>query len=802
MQFRLKLLAAALIFSAGLFMAQGAQAVEVAAGELDAALRGLAGESGIQILFDANELKGARTSGVHGAATPEDALKQLLQGTNYTFTASGAGSYVIKMISPPEKITEMAPIEVRGAPEKAYAVPNASTGTKTDTPLMETPLNVQVVSTQVLDDQKATTLTEALANISGVVSSRKAIMYATPGEQITLRGFAPMGSPGNNAGGNLLTDGVRFEGSGGLVQMANVESVEVLKGPAAILYGRMEPGGVVNVVTKKPLEQTYHSIEQQVGSWGTYRTLVDSTGAVDENKSLLYRVNFAYDKQGSWRDGGVYDKSTFIAPSLLWRVSAQTQLALNLIHNDGSGNADFQVTPFSNSQPTVLPWQLNLNGPSPTTNKTDSIDLTLNHQFNDDWSIKAKAAHGQNKYSGYIMAADLLFLSGSNWMAGQGLTFYDSSAKNDFLNFDLTGHFNTAGIKHTLLLGADMTRNTGDFITGYDDFTMSYTPFDVFGTIPKTLLPPDLVNARRTNYKLDQTGLYLQDQIELSNNVFVTAGLRQQKYATHVVDNQAANTDKTESKVTPRIGILWRAQPWVSLFGSYTESFGAGSGNIYPGTPMPATGAKQYETGVKTETADGKLKGTLAYFDITKTNMATQDLAHAVPLGTWSVPIGEARSNGVELDVQGEIRPNWNAIFTYAHTDARITVDNSDPWQVGDKLADVPPNMASLWTTYAFRQQDFSGWKVGVGLNWRDAAMAKRASNAAPQQSFTPGYSVLNAMASYAFKSGKQKWNAQLNINNLLNKQYWTVSGSPGGGIVYLNYGDPRSVTASLKLEF
>ena len=664
--------------------------LQISAQDLGPALDALAAQSGAHLLYSPEAVKGKKAAALAGALGVEEALNRLLAGSGLIWSTTGDGVYAIKVAAAAraEKTTELSRIEIIGAAlANDYVVPNASTATKTDTPIMETPMNVQVVPQQVLEDQKANTLTDALANISGVVSSRKAILYATPGEQITLRGFAPTGSPGNNAGANLLTDGVRFEGSGGLVQMANVDSIEVLKGPAAILYGRMEPGGVVNVVTKKPLEQAYHAIEQQIESWGTYRTRIDSTGAIDENKSLLYRVNVAYDNQESWRDGDVHDTATFIAPSLLWKISPQTQLGVNLLHNESKGNADFQATPFENGHPTVLPWQRNLNGPSPTSNKTDSIDLALSHQFNADWSIKAKLTHGENSYSGYIMAADFLFLSGADWMAGQGLTFYDSSAKNDFVNFDLTGHFNTAGIKHTLLVGADTTRNTGTFITGYDDFTMSYVPFNVFGPIPNTLLSPDLANARRANYKLDQNGLYLQDQIELANGFFVTAGLRQQKYVTHVEDNTAPNTDKTESKVTPRVGILWRAQPWVSLFGSYTESFGAGSGQLYPGTPMPATDAKQYETGVKVESADGKARGTLAYFDITKTNIATQDLAHAVPLGKWSVPIGEARSKGVELDIQGEIRPNWNVVFAYAHTDARITESNSNPWQVGDRLA-------------------------------------------------------------------------------------------------------------------
>lgn len=784
-------------------------------------------QAGLQIFASAEQLAGKRLQEVNGMLSTEEGLRTLLSGTGLTHRY--VGERTVALVKEGEAASRAdAGGAIHFAESEAdqdaqdKALPSvvvqgkrleskATTGTKTDTPIMETPLNVQVISRQVLEDQQISTLTDALSNISGVVSTHNSLLGGA-GEYVTMRGFA-----GNGPGSNVMTDGVRFDNSTGLTQMANVESVEVLKGPAAILYGRMEPGGVVNVVSKKPLESSLQSLEQQVGSWGVYRTRLDSTGPLTAGANLLYRLNVAYDNVPSWRDGDVYSKTVLIAPSLLWRFGSRTEVVLDLKYNRARAGDDLQVMPWVDGKPGLIPWERNLNEPSPSTNITKTATATLTQQLGGHWSARVKAAHNENTLGALDTFVAYMYSAGGvpPWTASRTLSSWDSTAKADFAGIDLTGHFDTVGIKHTLLIGADRTASSYDLETvgGFTDSNYSGSDIDVLNPVhpgaPFILDPTLPFAAYATDIKTTESGLYLQDQVELPHKIFLTAGVREQKVTTDSVGGYFGfpldSSRRSESAATPRAGILWGPKSWLSVYASYTESFGASFGYSYPGQPMPPTGAKQYEAGVKSELLDGALHGTLAVFDLTKTNIATADMDPThLPIGQWLVPVGEARSKGVEFDLQGDIRPNWNAIVTYAYTDAHITRNNSQPFTVGDRLPQVPTNMVSLWTTYSFQERKLHGLKIGGGIRWRDETAVSRLIPGAPQQTPNPTYALVNAMASYGFKVGTQTWLAQLNVSNLLNKKYWDVPQQlfPPYEFAYIGLGDPRSFTASLKVLF
>ncbi|MGC2165199.1 MAG: TonB-dependent receptor plug domain-containing protein, partial [Gallionella sp.] len=345
--------------------------------------------------------------------------------------------------------TEMSPIEVRGAnQEKSYIAPVASTGTKTDTPLMETPLNIQVVPQQVLQDQKVTTLAQALKNVSGVKTSP----YGGLQEFIYLRGFLTT---------TTFRNGFRIDDTNGngLRNMTNVDSVEVLKGPAAILYGRVEPGGVVNIVTKQPQAVPYYSLEQQVGSWDHYLTNLDATGPFNEDKTVLYRANISYDKSNSWRDS-VTNERLFIAPTLQWRINPQTQMTLEAEYNHNPHTYDAtQYLPYdtATNQFVQLPRNQNLAAGAPIATDTTLLGFNWSHQFNNDWSIKHQIMRNEAKTTTdpFYYAAGFTQLSSTSWTVDRARTFGVADDKTTATVLDLTGHFDTAGLKHTLLLGAD-----------------------------------------------------------------------------------------------------------------------------------------------------------------------------------------------------------------------------------------------------------------------------------------------------------------------------------------------------------
>jgi iron complex outermembrane receptor protein len=675
--------------------------------------------------------------------------------------------------------------------QDGYSASNASTGTKTDTPLMETPLAITVIPQQVLQDQKADTLTDVLKNVSGVRS--KSMSTAT--ENIYLRGFATT---------TTFRDGFRMDGGNGngLRSLANVDSVEVLKGPAAILYGRVEPGGIVNLVTKKPQETPYYSIEQQVGSWDHYVTSVDATGPINENKSVLYRLNASYETADSWRDK-VHDERQFIAPVIQWKLSPQTQIGLEAEYNHNPFTYDSaQAVPYDEATGQIvwLPRKHNL-AYSPTIIDTTLLALNWSHQFNDDWSIKHQII--QNKVNAtqhgiyYLVGFTQV---GATWTADrqrQDLPY--SRVNTDATILDVTGHFDTAGLKHTLLLGMDYYRYR-DPVMALNSSTFSTT--DAFNPAPATGLVIDPTMFWKSESTTRNTGVYVQDQIKLTHEIQMLAGLRYQKVSRvgqslngagfGGTGEWVADDDQSDSDITPRVGVLWQAQNWLSLYGNYAENFGANTGRDWQLKPLDPENAKQYEVGAKSEFFGGKLTSSLALYDLTKNNVAVNDLLHP----GFSVTVGEINSRGLEFDIQGEVAPGWDVIASYTHDTVVVAKSTPESYYVEDnRMPGVPKNMTSLSSTYKLKQKALQGWKVGGGVTWTDSTLDYANTTT------TPAYAVFDAMAAYEFKVGKHTSTLQLNIDNLFNKTYYSNL-DISGNAAYLTYGEPRSATASVKVEF
>lgn len=691
-----------------------------------------------------------------------------------------------------QEVAELAPVDVVSKPQSQYVAPSASSGTKTDTPIMETPLNIQVVPQQVLEDQKVTTLDQAVKNVSGVASNNKAGIH----EWITMRGFVT---------NTTFRNGFRIDeyANGGLKTMTNVESVEVMKGPAAILYGRVEPGGMVNLVTKQPQATPYYSVEQQVGTYGHLLTNFDATAAVNEDKTVLYRLNASYEKNDSYRDG-VYNQKTFIAPTLKWKVNPQTQVTLEaeFTHNPLVTDETLQL-PFdtTTNQFVWMPRNRNLLQSPAIVEDTHFVGLNWSYQFNDDWSIKHQImSHTMNLKSNNLMQGMGFTQVGSSWTLDRSFVNLEGGNSTKATMLDVTGHFDTGVLKHTLLLGADYYRYETPFGAWQSNTgsTIDINTLAVTGA-PLALDPTTYSTSSGINKSL---GVYVSDQIKLPNNFHLLAGARYQKVehsGTSTTgsgwggtDSPVADTPQLDKATTPRVGLLWQAHDWLSLYGNYAENFGANTGRDWLGGAMKPESAQQKEVGVKAEFFGGKLRGSLAHYDLTKQNVASADLLHP----GYMVAIGEVRSRGEELDIQGELSPGWDVVATYAHTDIRISKSTPGSWHTeGNRMENVPQDMASLWTTYEFKQEALHGWKVGGGATYRSSTTdVFNTMN-------TPGYTLVDAMVSYDFKLGKNKVTAQLNVNNLTNKSYY-MDAVAYGVIGILNYGTPRTATASVKVEF
>ena len=699
------------------------------------------------------------------------------------------------------KVAGVSEVVNVGAGTTTYVAPVASTGTKTDTPLMETPLSVQVVPQQVLLDQSATTLDQALTNVSGVVSRA----FGNGNEQIILRGFTMS---------TTLRDGFRIEdNTTGLRTLVDADSVEVLKGPAAILYGAIEPGGIVNIATKQPQASSAYRFEQRVGWWGESLTSLDATGPLTHDNTLLYRVNIAYDTGASWIDG-VYNKKFVIAPALTWNMSARTQATVEAEYNHNPFIFDnVQALPYINGQFVQVPRNTNFGVTTPFTVNTTFVQFRLAHQFNDQWALRYQIGSNYASSKGVAPSLTNLQPSGNTFIASSYLNYADGAVNTKGTSLDVIGHFSTGAIKHTLLIGADYY-HTDLPLSGYGD-NVTYS-IDVLnpvypGTPPPGFYPSDPTYAV---FAFDTTnadaGLYAQDQVELPQHVFATAGFRYDRLNTtgsSVINlpnlpfsSSTVNVPLDDSGITPRVGLLWKAQDWMSLYGNYAGNLSANAGSDYLGNPLKSSHARQYEAGMKVEGFQGKLRATLAYFDLNKTNVPTADSAHP----DFQLLVGELGSKGAELDIQGQLRPNWNLILAYARTDTRVlqsndsTCNSTGSFCAGDRFPNVPADTLSLWSVYEFTQGPASGLKVGGGVTGQ--ASSTNANNLITY----PGFAVVNAMTSYPFTLGGRRVIAQVNINNLFDKYYFTGNFSSGGATMYatVNPGAPRSVLASLKVLF
>ena len=697
--------------------------------------------------------------------------------------------------------------------DQGYLAPNGSTGTKTDTPLIETPASVQVVTQQLLQDQKPARLDDALANVSGVRASN--IGWA---ENIYIRGF-------NTS--TYFRDGFRIDdptGLGGLLTLSNVDSIEVLKGPGSILYGRVEPGGVVNVITKQPQETPYLEVEQDVGSWNHYVTKFDATGPITDGKTLLYRVNLSYDTSDFWIDN-VSDKRVFVAPTFQYKPSARTQVTLEASYShDESTLYQQSVVPYDTTT-HEFQWGDRSANPAPYYFNPDTTFAGLNwsHQIDDNWTIRQMISHNEVNFSTPLnlsTAFGPLALVGNTWILSLGSAQLSGKTVSDGTILDLTGHFQTGSAKHTLLIGADYYQMKAIYDSRYSNPGGPFVDVPLFSsTVPSPAsIPLDADTFYYTDATTKSLGVYVQDQVKLPHDIDILGGLRYQDVKSNGTSTTGinfggtgvpvANAPEHDTALTPRVGLLWQARESLSVYTSYTENFGASNASLgadWQGKSLKPEGANQYEVGAKANLLGGKAGLTAALFDLTKTNVVANDLAHPNGQGGfYPTTVGEVESKGIELTFQGELTPGWDALIAYTHDRAEVKA-GTQTYPQGSAMPYVPEDMLRLFTTYKLRGEHLSGWKIGGGMTWQGAAPGLYLNPSTFETDTTtissPAYAVFDAMASYDFNVWHRDASAQINISNIFDKDYYTdafMYVEPWG---YVTYGTPRSVLASLKIE-
>lgn len=664
--------------------------------------------------------------------------------------------------------------------ETGYSVPNATTATRTDTPLRDVPQSIQVIPQQVLEDQQVIRLEEALRNVSSV--SFGGTNEGT-GAFVDIRGF--QGAP-------ILLDGFRQYGLGGNqtpLETANLERIEVLKGPASILFGEIQPGGVINLVSKRPLSEPFYEAELQLGSRSLFRPRIDFSGPLTADGELLYRLNALFLNEESFRDFDTDFERVFVAPTLTWKISNRTDLTFQLEYLYNDQPADFGRV-ASGDRVLDTPRDF-ITGEPDDYSQTKVLNTGYNfeHRFNDNWTLR-----NAFRYTSREVFQEFAFpfsFDAATGIITRNLGGFELEADSYSLQTYGIGKFATGSVNHTLLFGVDLNRTTDLVFGGFDlDNPLELDISNpVYGLAPR----PDFRNSSpffNDRVSQNRLGIYLQDQVDLLDNLKLLAGLRydtvkqKTRIGETVFDPVGSDVDQTDDAFTPRVGLVYQPIPEISLYTSYSQSFNPNSGTTFEGNVLEPEQGEGWETGIKAELLGGNLFATLAYFDITKQNVATADPVNPF----FSIATGEQQSQGVELDVTGEILPGWNIIASYAYIDAEVSQDNTIP--VGNRLVGIPKHSASLWTTYEIQRGDLQGLGAGIGFNY----VGNRQGDL--DNSFELGsYFLTNAAIFYR----RDNWRFALNFKNIFDIDY--SSGTPFGN-TRIAVGEPFTVIGSVSVEF
>lgn len=663
-----------------------------------------------------------------------------------------------------------------------YVATRSGSGTKTDTPLIETPQSISVITQDQIQAQAVQSAGQAVRYTPGVRSEVGGADARTDG--IYIRGFLA----------DQYLDSMRLVNFGifgyPIVEPFNLERIEVLRGPASILYGQASPGGVVNMVSKRPTEEPYHEMFVSTGSYGRAQAGVDLSGPLDKNKEFLYRLTASGYDVGSQVDYQGYQRVS-IAPSLTWRPDNQTTLTIqgtyqrdpragfyNQLLPRGVGtitpySGQFISTNFFSGQP----------GFDHTSREYASIGYQFEHKFDHGLTVRQNLRYMDNSTDFATTSPDVNLTNPTNLTRGA----YATREKITSLAIDnqAEGRFRFGPFEHTVLFGFDY-RNATD--TAYNS-TGTATPINalnpVYGPTP---IP---VPTTATGQKLQQYGFYAQDQIRLDNWIALL-GIRRDQ-ADSQTDNLlsgARTADKSDTAVSKRGALLYKFDNGVSPYIQYTESFQPTVGVDFGGNPFTPTRGQQYEAGIKYQ-PNAKSLYTIALFDLTQQNVLTTDPLHPT---TSRVQTGEIRSRGVELEAKTEINRDLTVLASYTYLDNVVTKSNN-PAQFGRHPVGMPMNSATAWADYTFHSGPLDGFGLSGGVRYIGETPGTTVNDF-----YVPSVTLVDAAVHYDLAALGKQFNGfklQVNATNLFDKTYVTLCQDFG-----CYYGLRREVIATLRYRW
>ena len=759
--------------------AETRQAFNIPAQPLSSSLRAVARQLDLQLSLEAGLVEGLRAPALNGTYTLDEAMRLLLGSAAISWQVDSQRSLILSRRAETgainlqsTAITAPQAMEVADGPVDGYRATRSATATKTDTALRDIPQSIQVVPRQVLEDQQVTRLQDALANVSSIQPSSS---RGGATDTFVVRGFRATSYAVDGIVTNPLADRPEVQRD-----LANVERVEVLKGPASVLYGRGDPGGLVNLVTRRPTMEPEGRVNVEVGMRDFYRLEGDVSGALNADKTLAGRLTMATQTDGGFADTFRSSERTFIAPSLFWQASEDTRVNLDLEYTHLKGHFDRGLVAVGDKVNINADTFLGEKWSQQTATKS-AATLRVEHDAN-DWLTLRQVMRVDDSHNDRY-SVDPRDISAD----GQTLSRRVTDSTEDLHTFDSQSEaiatFHTGSLKHTLLTGFEYVHGRIDVDADRSRLASININNPVYGAQPQ-----GFAFDSKANNRVDLYSVYLQDQIDLTEQWKLLIGAR---YDQTNQDNSSTDSDLQvtkqsidKNKVTPRVGLVYQPTDWVSLYASYSTSFRPQTGITQNGSVLDPETGKQYEMGAKLDLIPDKLSATVAVFELTRQDVQAPDPDDS----DYSVQTGEQRVRGVELDVSGNPIPGWRIIANVSALDAEVTKDTV--YDKGNRLTGVPRLSGALWSTYQLQTGSLKGLGFGAGV----IAVDQREGDL--ENSFdVAGYTRVDASVFYDIDD---KTRISLNGRNLTDRKY--IENVTDSTEIYA--GAPAQIVASMSVKF
>ncbi|MBP1315883.1 TonB-dependent siderophore receptor [Herbaspirillum sp. 1130] len=641
---------------------------------------------------------------------------------------------------------------------------------KSDTPLSQTPQSVSVVTRAMLDSQQAVSLADALENVPGVVA-----------QQYGRRGWDDLIIRGQVASDSLYLDGLRTTASSRVAeQLFGLQQVEVLKGPGSLLYGLVLPGGLVNMVSKRPQGNDFANVDVTVGSHDFYQTTVDMNKSLSENGKQAFRINGLISNSNDATDN-VWFKNRYIAPSLSLDLGARTDFTILTSYQERSYVRQ-QGLPLSGSINSnvngALPRSLFIGEPGarPYAANETRVGYALTHRFDDGWTLNNNVRYQQFEMSGQLVANNVLSSTGrSLTRTGTDQTYEGQTFSIDT---NVQRSFNTGFGKHEITLGTDYLNSREDTLS----YTCTVAALNVYNPVYGARLNCPATPNTYTSTSIRDTGLYARDNIRFGERWQLLTGLRYDNVSTYSTNlRTGAHTDTPASATTGSAALMYELLRGVRPYISYATSFYPNSGtDVSGGTFKPETG-KQWEAGVKFDLDEGRTSLNVAVFDLRRRNVLVSD-----PNNTgFNIAVGEQRSQGGEISVTSDLRNGLSLNAGYSYTAAIVTDDGGQrSTTVGQWLDNVPRHNFTTSARYRFKGQ-LAGWEWNGGVHGQSMMRTNGYT--------LPGYVLADTGVAY----NAERWRAALNVKNIFNTHYYA-----GGLARAVALGDDRTILLTLGYRY